>query len=240
MPATGTRAPRNVASATTPEESTIAGRTRAIDPEQREQLVVPGAGCEIEQHRAGGVRDVGEVSDAVRELPDEPGVDRAEGELLLRQLGAPQDPLELRRREVRVGDEPRARAHQVGGQLGTALGRPAVLPDDGRVDRTSGSPLPHDGRLALVRDPEGQHVGRPDSRLGERLPRGLLDARPDLVRIVLHQARSREVLRDLPVAAPDRAQLVVDHQARRPGRALVDREDHARRTERVDVITALA
>src|SRR5207248_2574361 len=53
------------------------------------------------------------------------------------------------------------------------------------------------------------------------------DARPDLVRIVLDPAGSRVVLRQLGVAAAMDGQFLVDDEARRPRRALVDRQDHA-------------
>ena len=88
-------------------------------------------------------------------------------------------------------------------------------------------PFPDDGRLALVRDPDRLEVDAATRRLGERGRRRLHDALPDLLGIVLDPARLREVLRQLAVAAAEHAQVVVDDQARRAGRPLVDREDHA-------------
>ena len=118
-----------------PPRRTTSGSSAAVDAEQRQQLVVPLARREVEQHRPRGVRAVGDVRGAAGQLPHEPAVDRPERELPLRPLGAREDPLELRRREVRVGDEPRPLADQVGGQLRAAIGGAPVLPDDRRVHR---------------------------------------------------------------------------------------------------------
>ena len=87
------------------------------------------------------------------------------------RLGAAEDPLELRRREVRIADEPRPLAHEVGRQLARNVRRAAVLPDDRALDRTAGPALPDDRRLALVRDSDRRELARPDpgvreSRLG--------------------------------------------------------------------------
>ena len=141
-----------------PDEGTTSGSTRAVDAEQRQQLVVPLARVEVEQHRPRRVRQVGDVRRAAGQLPDEPGVDRPEGQLPLRPLGAPEDPLELRRREVRVGDEPRPLADQRRRQLRAAIRGAPVLPHDRAVHRPAGTALPHHGRLALVRDPDRVEV----------------------------------------------------------------------------------
>jgi hypothetical protein len=55
---------------------------RAVDAEQREQLVVPVERGERREQRTRRVRLVGRVDAAARELPDEPAVDGAEGETL--------------------------------------------------------------------------------------------------------------------------------------------------------------
>ena len=53
-----------------------------------------------------------------------------------------QQPLELRRREVRVGNEPGARTNQLGVELAAALGGAPVLPDDRGRDRLAGRAVP--------------------------------------------------------------------------------------------------
>ena len=170
IPATGSVTPRNDASAARPGRGDDLGEHGAIDPEQGEQLVVPLARREIEQHRPRRVRHVGDVRRPARQLPHEPRVDRPERELRLRLLDPRQDPLELRRREVRVGDEPGSLADQRGRQLRAALGGAPVLPDDRGMHRRAGTPLPDDGRLALVRDPDRRRAReRPHQR--RRAPR---------------------------------------------------------------------
>ena len=91
-----------------------------------------------EQHRPRGVRHVGDVRGAVRQLPDEPRVDGSERELSATARRAREDPLELRRGEVRIRHEPGALPDQIARQLAAALGSSPVLPHD-RV--ATGSPV---------------------------------------------------------------------------------------------------
>ena len=79
-----------------------------------------------------------------------------------------EEPLELRRREVRIRDEAGALADQLGGQLRAALGGAAVLPDDRVVHRHAGRAVPEERRLALVRDPDRASAPR---RAPARRPR---------------------------------------------------------------------
>ena len=65
--------------------------------------------------------------------------------------------------------------------------------------------------------------------VGERLARDRLRDLPDLARVVLDPAGLREVLGELAVGAADRLGPLVEHDAGRAGRSLVDREDHLRR-----------
>src|SRR5262249_61811360 len=98
---------------------------------------------------------------AAREIPDEPRVDRAEGQVAA--LGADagsrdlvEEPADLRAREVRVEDQPGLRPHQALQAVGpepVAQGRcPPALPDDRAMNRPARRPLPYDGGLALVGD----------------------------------------------------------------------------------------
>ena len=163
---------------------------------------------------------IGHVHPPARQLPDEPGVDRAEREPGATVLA--QEPLELRGGEVRIGNEPRALADQIGVELAAARRGSPVLPDDRRRDRASGHAVPEQRRLALVRDRDRVDAVEPGfPGCGE-------NALPDLFRIVLDPARPRKMLRQLGVAATVDVELLVDHEAGRAGRALVDREDHER------------
>src|SRR5262249_41205939 len=151
------------------------------------------------------VGDVGCVEAAAGELPEEPAVDGAEYETVAPVLA--QKPLELRRGEVRVGDESGALAEERDVELAAALGRPPVLPHDRARDRCAGATVPEDGRLALVRDRDRVDAVEPGGA------RGGDHALPDLLGVVLDPAGSREVLRQLRVAAANDVQPLVDDKA---------------------------
>src|ERR1700730_18907377 len=160
---------------------------------------------------------------AAGELPDDPAVDSPEREPTP-PAGLVQQPFELGRREVRVGDEARAPADQVGGELGAAGGGAAVLPDDRAVDGAPGRALPEQSRLALIRDPDRGEIAGGKVCIRERGRRSLLDALPELLRIVLDPAGTGGLLAQPGVAAPLHGELRVDDQTGRTGGALVDRE----------------
>ena len=155
--------------------------------EELEQLVAPVERREVEQHRARRVRDVRRVHVAARQLPQQPRVDGAEREPVGRASLA-QDPLELRRREVRIGREPGAGADLGGGQLAAALGGAPVLPHDRRVDRSRrcvGPRRPSSragsrSRAPRATPPRRLHRRVPPRRPGRRSPRALRGpARPN-------------------------------------------------------------
>ena len=116
----------------------------------------------------------------------------------------------------------RSRIRSVSSSRQRSAGAP-VLPDDRRRDRASGHAVPEHRRLALVRDRDRVDAVEPGFRGGGE------HALPDLFGIVLDPAGPRKVLRQL---ARSRGRCtwssVVDHEAGRAGRALVDREDHDR------------
>ena len=92
------------------------------------------------------------------------------------------------------------------------------------MHRLPGPAVPEDGRLALVLDADRVEGFRAEPRARERCGGRLLDAAPDLFRVVLDPARPREVLRQLGVPLPLDGELRVDDEARRARGALVDRE----------------
>ena len=208
------------------------GEERARDAEELAQLAAPRARADVEEHRARRVAVVGGVHAAAGEAPDEPAVHGAEGELAARgALGERrlrEEPLELRRREVGIDDEPRARGDLGGArrELGAALRGAPVLPDDRARDGLAGGAVPEDDRLALVGDADR---GGGDARLRDRLARRFEGAVEDVHRVVLDPSRLREVLRDLAVAAAGDAAGGVEHERGRAGGAFVDREDVAGR-----------
>ena len=78
------------------------------DAEQLEQLAIPAALVDVVEHGAARVGDVGRVHLAAGQVPDKPAVDGAKQQFAaLRALAGALDvveqPLDLARREVRVG-----------------------------------------------------------------------------------------------------------------------------------------
>ncbi len=122
-------------------------------------------------------------------------------------------------------------AHHALGAVGAELfaqgRRSAALPDDRPVDRRAGRAVPHDGRLALVRDPDRGDLGPGYAGLRERRPGRPLDGRPDLLRIVLDPAGLRIVLRELGVAPREHAAVEIDDERGRSGGALIESKNVA-------------
>src|SRR3989449_6381512 len=178
----------------------------------------------------------GRVHATARQLPQQPRVDGTEGQLAARGASARvghlvEDPRDLRPREVGVEHEAGALAHHrlvaVGAQPVTDGGGAAALPDDRAMDRRAGGTVPDGRRLALVGDADGGDVVAGDAGRLQRLGRGPLDRRPEILGVVLHPARPRIVLRDLGVAARPDGARDVDDERRRAGRSLVEREHEA-------------
>ncbi len=207
--------------------------------EQVAQVGGPVARAQVVEHRPRGVRRIRRV--LAREVPDQPGVDRAEDRApVARPLGEAvdlaQEPFDLRRREVRVQDEARVRADERlvpgGAQLVAAVGRAPVLPDDRAMQRLARHRIPHAHRLALIGDPDRAEAAVRDPGVRERLQGDRARRLPDLAGIVLDQAGAREMLLQLAVGAPDELRLVVEDQAGAARRALVDRENPSRHRRR--------
>jgi hypothetical protein len=138
-----------------------------VDSEQPAEVGVPGEAVDVEQHGARGVREVGHVPPG--ELEDEPRVDRPEyGAARLRHVL--QQPLDLRRGEVGIDDEPRPRANErlVArlAQLVAPSSRSPVLPDERVVNGLARSGVPRDDGLALVGDPDRGEIGPADPGVG--------------------------------------------------------------------------
>ena len=180
-----------------------AGQHGAGDVEDGEELVVPVEVVDVEEQGARGVARVGDVGLAAGQVPGEPGVDGAEGELaapgaLARAGDRVEEPGELGSREVGVEHEPGPVP-----ESGLVAGLPervtsgrgsSVLPDDRVGHGAAGRPVPEHGRLALVGDADRGHVRGAEPRLGEGEGGHVALGGEDLLRVVLHPARLREEL----------------------------------------------
>jgi hypothetical protein len=81
MPAIGMATPPIFASAQTPDEGNDAWEHGARNVEATRGALRPNPRANVEQQRAARVRSIGNVHAALGQVPDEPGIDRAEREL---------------------------------------------------------------------------------------------------------------------------------------------------------------
>ena len=132
------------------------------------------------------------------EVPDEPGVHSPSAQLApLRPFpyagDVVQKPAELRAGEIGVDQQAGLVRHRfaqaVGFQLVADGGGAAALPHDGVVHRLSGGPVPDNGGLPLVGDPQGGDLLGVDVGGVHRLRQGPLFRGPDLHGVMFHPAR---------------------------------------------------
>ncbi len=213
------------------------GQERGRDARDLADVLAPLQGPQVHEHRARGVRDVGDVDtavDAARQVPDEPRVRVSEGQFaafgpFAHARHVLEDPHDFRDRGVgregltHGGAEPVGAA--VGGEAVDDVLGAGVLPNDGVVDGLAGGAVPDDRRLALVGDAHRRDfvvVGLgPAQRHSDRLA----DVVPDLHGIVLDPPRVGEDLLVLELAHGNDFSRVVEED--RPGgcRSLVDSKD---------------
>ena len=166
----------------------------AVEPAE---LLVPLHRPDVKQLRPARVRRVRPVDGAARQLPDRPGVHRAEAELpalraLTRTGDVFEDPRHLRRGEKRRELQPRLFAHHAlrlgARQTAAELRRAVALPDDRLADRLAGPAVPDRDALALVRHGHRRDLRRVDARVLQCKARRTEDIRRDLGRVVSHPA----------------------------------------------------
>jgi hypothetical protein len=84
-------------------------------------------------------------------------------------------------------------------QLLTVIGCATILPDNGVVNRLTGIPIPYDGRLPLISNADGSHIGCFDLSCLQSLQSYRDLGGYDLFRIVLDPAWLRKDLIELPL-----------------------------------------
>ena len=170
------------------------------------------------------------------QVPDQPGIDRAEGQLPRLGFGPGarhviEQPGQLGAGEIGVQQQPgfgaKGRFMPLASQQVALAGGAPVLPDDGMVDRPAGRALPDHGRFPLVGDADGGNIGGGHTGPGNRLHRHTQLGGPDFLGVVLHQAgRRKELAEFLLGKAADRA-VMVEHQGAGTGCPLVKGKDEA-------------
>ncbi len=205
------------------------------DMEVLAELVIPCQIVDIEEHRSRGIGVVGRMGSSACQTVEDPGVDCSEEDVAesgtsLQARHLVQDPLDLRRREIRVRhesglisdlfDELRIR----GFQFLNEGRRSSALPDDRVIDRSSRVLFPQDRGLTLVRDTDAGNFSRLYIRLGQSLTYAVTYRSPEVLRIVFDPARLRIVLvKGLLRRGNTSAVLTEDHGAGRC-RSLINRK----------------
>ena len=142
----------------------------------------------------------------LREIPDEPRIHGAEQQIarlrrFARAFDVIEDPSDLARRKIGVGNKARARTDLFHDglvllQLIDRFGCSATLPYDSVVNRLTRMAIPDDGRLALIGDADAIDILRTQPLRNEQLGKHFELARKDVFGIMLHPTRTREYLRE--------------------------------------------
>ncbi len=208
------------------------GQHGAGHAQQRQQLVVPVAGVEIAQQGAAGIADIGEVGRAAAQVPYQPAVDGACGQLATFSAGAGagnviEQPSQLGGREIGVGQQAGALLQQrrvaVSRELGADARSAPVLPNDGVRQRPAGGALPQHHGFALVGDANGGEIAQLRSGTGQGFGEGGALRGPDVERVMFHPAGLRVVLGELALRAGQHPALQIDDEGARAGRTLIER-----------------
>ncbi len=189
----------------------------------------PAPLVDVIEHGARGIGRVGHVVCTAGQVPDQPGIDRTEDQLA--RLGARagalhvvKQPGQLGAREIRVQQQPGAIGHDLfetfGFQCLADVRGAAILPDDGVVNRFSGSAIPDQRCFPLVGYADGRDFD----------PAGFLDGgatgsggrRPEVRGVMFDPAAIWKVLRKLFVRSCDCRHRLVKHYGSRGCGTLID------------------
>ena len=203
------------------------------DVQRLHQFGVPGVAVHVKQHGARGVAHVGGVHRPARELPHQPAVHRAKGQLAVGRLRAGarhvvQDPLQLGARKIGIHQQagflPDGGRHAALAQGHAARFGAPVLPDDGVVDGLPRGAVPHHGGFALVGNAYRTHLLRADAGFEQHLAGGGQLGAPDFQRVVFYPAGVRVDLGNLLLGHGNDGAVGVKHDAAGAGGALVKSE----------------
>ena len=172
------------------------------------------------------------IAAAAGELPDQPAVDRAKGQIA-RRGQAPgtrdmvQNPLQLGARKIGIYQQAGFCLNQlcfsVGAQLCAGRFCSAILPDDGMVDGLTSFAIPDHRGFALVGDANGMDVPRGYSGFDQHVPGGSELSTPYFHGIVLNPSRLGVDLGKLKLRHCNNLPALVKNDAARAGCALVKR-----------------
>ena len=170
----------------------------------------------------------------MRQVPQQPAVDGAEGQLAGRGPRAGirhviEQPGQLGGREIGVQFESAAVLDQgrvAGLAQALAVGNgAAVLPDDGGRQRAARGALPQHGGFTLVGDADGGHLAGGDAGGGEGLAGAVELGLPDLQRVMFHPARGRIGLAEFLLGDGQGVAPFVEDEGTAAAGALVEGEE---------------
>ena len=210
------------------------GQNSGRDIEQAQQGSVPLQGVDIEKQCARGIAGIGDMRGTASEVPDQPAVDRAEGQLTALSPracagGVVQQPFQFGAGKIGI-------QHQAGffldhagfaqaAQRIAACCRAAVLPDDGGGQRLAGFTIPQHRGFALVGDADGVHIGGGNAVFFEHLGGYCQLGAPDLAGIMFYPTRLGKMLAELLLRSAFDLTCTIKQDGSRTGGALVKRED---------------
>ena len=188
------------------------GQQTGRDIQQGQHVLVPLAGMDVAQHGARGIGGVGLVFAPAGQMPQQKGIDRAEGQFTACGPGAGighvvQNPGDFGAGEIGIEQQAGALAHQrfvavLLELLAEGCGA-AVLPDNRAIDRGSGFAVPQNCGFALVGDPDTGEIFGSDIVAGQHgfadFERGL----QQIIRFVFDPTRGRIMLGEIALRAVD-------------------------------------
>ena len=188
----------------------------------------------VVEHGTRGVGGVGGVDCAGGQVPEEPGVDGAEGEIAFVGAGSRsgnvvEEPAEFAGGEVCVDDEAGfvldGLEVAVAFELVAELGGATVLPDNGVVEGLAGVAVPEEGGFALVGDADGGDVVCNQVGFAKRVMGDLLLRIPDVGGVVFDPAGLGVELGEFLLGDGLDVAVVVEDNGAGTGGALVEGED---------------
>ena len=189
---------------------------------------------DIEEEGACGVAGIGDVQCPGGEVPGQPAVDRAAGELTGKSALAGtgdmvEKPGKLSTGEVGVEEETglggEERFQSFTAQAFAERCGATILPDDGIVQGEAAAAFPEEDGFALVGDADGGDVGRRQPCLGEGLDSNAELAAPDLATVMFDPSRLRKDLGKFPLRQGADLEVLIEDDGAGAGRPLIKGKD---------------
>ena len=203
------------------------------DAKQPQQIRIPNATADIEQHGARGIGGIGRMHAPAREAPQQKAIHRAESKRTAfrrrpRARDIIQHPGELCRGEIGIGQQAGAFRQQrlmpLGAEFCAGIRGAAVLPDNGAMQAAPRSAIPKQRGFALIGNADAGDIGCAAACFLQSLTQACNGALPDILRLMLNPARGGEMLRQFHLRGRAWRQIRPEGDGARRGRALIERK----------------